>query len=95
MKKHYFSAYAGLPGTVYALFAARLVNSMGSGDTDAVDANGSIYVNGGTIDITGNSAFDYDVSGELNGGTVTVNGSQITEMTNSMPGGMGGRGGRG
>ena len=68
---------------------------MGSGDTDAVDANGSIYVNGGTIDITGNSAFDYDVSGELNGGTVTVNGSQITEMTNSMPGGMGGRGGRG
>lgn len=29
MKKHYFSAYAGLPGTVYALFAARLVNSMG------------------------------------------------------------------
>ena len=57
---------------------------MGSGDTDAVDANGSIYVNGGTIDITANSAFDYDVSGELNGGTVTVNGSQITEMTNSM-----------
>jgi hypothetical protein len=68
---------------------------MGSGDTDAVDANGSIYVNGGTIDITANSAFDYDVSGELNGGTVTVNGSQITEMTNSMPGGMGGMGGKG
>jgi hypothetical protein len=35
---------------------------MGSGDTDAVDANGSIYVNGGTIDITATSAFDYDVS---------------------------------
>jgi hypothetical protein len=52
-------------------------------------------VNGGTIDITANSAFDYDVSGELNGGTVTVNGSQITEMTNSMPGGMGGMGGKG
>ena len=59
---------------------------MGSGDTDAVDANGSIYVNDGTISITGSSAFDYDVTGELNGGTVTVNGSQITEMTTQMMG---------
>ncbi|HEX3026332.1 MAG TPA: MFS transporter [Clostridia bacterium] len=30
MKKHYFSAYAGLPREVYFLFAARLVNAMGS-----------------------------------------------------------------
>jgi hypothetical protein len=60
---------------------------MGSGDTDAVDANGDIYVNGGNINITGNSAFDYDNTGELSGGTVIVNGSQITQMTNSMPGG--------
>jgi len=60
---------------------------MGSGDTDAVDANGSIYVNGGNINITGNSAFDYDVTGQLNGGTVIVNGSQITQMTNQMMGG--------
>lgn len=29
MKKHYFSAYAGLPRQVYSLFAARMVNSMG------------------------------------------------------------------
>jgi len=70
--------------------------AMGSGDTDAVDANGSIYVNGGTIDITGQSAFDYDVTGQLNGGTVTVNGSQITEMTTQMMGGgMGGAGATG
>ena len=61
--------------------------SMGSGDTDAVDANGNIYINGGTIDITANSAFDYDGTGELNGGTVTVNGEQITELTNQMMGG--------
>lgn len=68
---------------------------MGSGDTDAVDANGSIYVNGGDISITALSAFDYDVTGELNGGTVTVNGSHITEMTSSMGGGMKGmKGGR-
>lgn len=64
---------------------------MGSGDTDAVDANGTIYVNGGNIKITASSAFDYDVKGELNGGTVTVNGIQITEM----PAAMNGRGGKG
>ena len=67
---------------------------MGSGDTDAVDANGSIYVNGGTIDITApTSSFDYDVTGELNGGTVTVNGQQVTTMPASMMGG-GGMGGK-
>lgn len=74
--------------------------SMGAGDTDAVDANGNIYVNGGIIDITGQSAFDYDITAELNGGTVTVNGEEITEITGQMMGGggrqpmMGGGGGR-
>lgn len=63
---------------------------MGSGDTDAVDANGSIIINGGTINITAGSAFDYDVSGEINGGCVIVNGEQITQMTPSMMGGPGG-----
>lgn len=71
--------------------------SMGSGDTDAFDSNGSIYVNGGTIDITAASAFDYsEGSAQLNGGTVTVNGQVITEITESqMGGGMGGRAGGG
>lgn len=69
---------------------------MGSGDTDAFDANGSIYINGGTIDITASSAFDFDREAELNGGTVTVNGEEITEITASMMGGgMGGRGMKG
>ena len=68
---------------------------MGSGDTDAFDANGYICINSGTINITGNSAFDFDIAAELNGGTVTVNGEQITTIENSMMGGgMGGFGGR-
>ena len=59
--------------------------SMGSGDTDAVDSNGAIYINGGIIDITApTSAFDSNGVAELNGGEVTVNGEVITEITESM-----------
>jgi hypothetical protein len=71
--------------------------AVGSGDTDAFDSNGTIYVNGGTIDISANSAFDSNGAAELNGGTVTVNGQVITEITQSQMGGPGGgpRGGGG
>lgn len=68
-----------------------LTITMGQGDTDAIDANGSIIINDGTIDISAQSPFDYDGTGELNGGTVTVNGETVTELTNQMMGGgMGG-----
>ena len=73
-----------------------LTISMGAGDTDALDANGNIYISGGNVNITGQFAFDFDGQGELTGGTVTVNGEQITSLTNSMMGGgMGGHGGMG
>ena len=72
---------------------------MSSGDVDGVDSNGSIYVNGGTVNISITEqgmaeAFDFDQTGEINGGTVYVNGEQITEITSSMMpgGGMGGGG---
>ena len=61
--------------------------TMGSGDTDGVDSNGDIYINGGTIDVTGNSTFDYDGTAKLNGGTVIVNGTQTTTIPNQMMGG--------
>ncbi len=64
--------------------------SMGQGDTDAIDSNGNLYINGGTVNITAQSPFDYDGEGKLSGGTVTVNGSQVTQLTNQMMGGMGG-----
>ena len=65
---------------------------MGSGDTDALDANGNIVVSGGTINITAQSAFDYDGTAEFTGGTIYVNGEQVTTIENSMMGGgMGGR----
>ena len=69
--------------------------NMGQGDTDAVDSNGYIYVNGGTLDIYAQSPFDYDKGAEYNGGTIIVNGTQTNQITNQMMGGgFGGMGGK-
>ena len=68
--------------------------AMGSGDTDGIDSNGNIIVNGGMIRVTGNSTFDYDGSAQYNGGTIIANGQQIAYIPNQMMGG-GGRGGWG
>lgn len=74
--------------------------SMGQGDTDAIDSNGYIYVNGGTLNITAQSPFDYDLNAEYNGGTIIVNGTETNQITNQMmgggqmPGGEGGFGGQ-
>ena len=68
---------------------------VGQGDTDALDANGSIYVNGGTINVTAQmSSFDYDKTAEFNGGTIIINGTEVSEIPQSMMGG-GMRGGMG
>jgi hypothetical protein len=67
--------------------------SMGSGDTDAFDSNGDLYINGGTITVEASSAFDADGTAQLKGGDVTVNGEKITQITLSQGGG--GRGGAG
>ncbi|MDO4862662.1 MAG: carbohydrate-binding domain-containing protein [Ruminococcus sp.] len=71
---------------------------VGPGDTDGLDANGSIYVNGGTVDVTAQmSSFDYDRTAEFNGGTIIVNGTEVDSIPQSMMGGggFGGGGGRG
>ena len=67
---------------------------MGQGDTDGIDSNGYIYINGGTVDITGQFPFDYDKGAEHNGGTIIVNGSETDEISNQF-GNMGGFGGMG
>jgi len=78
-----------------------LAVDMGAGDTDAVDSNGNLIINGGTIDITAQSPFDYDGTAQYNGGTIIVNGVETNTITNQMMGGgmmgggmMGGPGGR-
>ena len=72
-----------------------LTINMGQGDTDAIDSNGNLYINGGTIDITAQSPFDYNGTGKYNGGKITVNGSEVTELSNQMMGGKGGGHGEG
>ena len=67
--------------------------TMGAGDTDGVDSNGNIIINGGTVSVSGQSTFDYDGTAQLNGGTVIVNGQQVDSLPNQMMGGgMGGGG---
>ena len=67
---------------------------MGAGDTDGIDSNGDLTINGGNISIECNSPFDYSGTGALNGGSVVVNGEEVTELTNQFGGGMG-KGGMG
>ena len=66
---------------------------MGAGDTDGIDSNGNIIVNGGTIRVNGSSTFDYDGSAQYNGGVIIANGQQVASIPNQMVGGRGGFGG--
>ena len=66
---------------------------MGAGDTDGVDSNGNLIINGGTVNVTGSSCFDYDGTAQYNGGTIIVNGQQVDSIPGPMMGGM--RGGKG
>ena len=68
---------------------------MGAGDTDGIDSNGSLIVNGGTVNITGSSGFDYEGSASYNGGTLILNGQTLDSIPNQMMGGAGGMGGMG
>ena len=71
---------------------------MGSGDTDGIDSNGNIVITGGTVNVTGPSAFDCDGSAQYTGGVLIVNGQQVSEIPNQMMGGgmrNNGRGWRG
>lgn len=63
--------------------------NMGQGDTDAIDSNGNLYINGGTLNITGQSPFDYDGEAKYSGGEMIANGAKTTTITNQFAGGGG------
>lgn len=56
---------------------------MASGDTDGIDSNGDIKITGGTINITGNSTFDYDGTATYTGGIIIVNGVKVDSIPKS------------
>ena len=64
-----------------------------TGEGDGIDTNGNLIINGGTVDITGQSAVDYDGAGQYNGGVIIINGQQVSSLPNQMMGG--GKGWRG
>ena len=76
--------------TAVEINGGEITMTIGQGDTDAIDSNGDIVVNGGYIDITANSAFDYDGTASYNGGTIIINGEQVNEIP--QPQQMGGKG---
>lgn len=62
-----------------------------NGDHDAIDSNGDLIITGGIIDITSNSAFDYDGKCYYSSGSIIVNGQQVDSIpTNNFNGGKGG-----
>lgn len=80
----------------FEMNGGKLTINMGAGDTDAVDSNADLIINGGTLDITGQSAFDYDGTAQYNGGTITVNGQTVYSISGQGMGrGMGQGMGRG
>lgn len=72
---------------VVEINGGKVTIKMAEGDTDGIDSNGDITVNGGTIDITGRSTFDYDGKAVFNGGTIIENGTETNTITNQMMGG--------
>ena len=54
---------------------------MADGDTDGLDSNGDIIMNGGTLNITGPLTFDCDGKAVYNGGTIIENGIKTNSIT--------------
>lgn len=73
--------------TTIEINGGNITIKMGQGDTDGIDSNGNLYINGGTIDITGNSPFDYDGEAKYTSGTIIVNGETTNAITNQFMGG--------
>ena len=76
----------------FTMNGGNLTVEVGQGDTDPIDSNGNITVNGGTIKMIGPSGFDFDGTATYTGGEIYLNGEKQTEIVNSMPGGGGPQG---
>lgn len=76
---------------VIEINGGKIAITMAQGDTDAIDSNGNLYINGGTLTISAQFPFDYDGEAALKeAANVTVNGVETTKITNQFEGGQGG-----
>ncbi|MEE3334543.1 MAG: carbohydrate-binding domain-containing protein [Ruminococcus sp.] len=89
------SAKSDSVSTAIEINGGDITVDMGQGDTDGIDSNGDLYINGGKITVNAQSPFDYDGTVEKNGGTLIVNGEETDTVTNQMMGGGHGGGMRG
>ena len=68
----------------FTMNGGNLFVEVGEGDTDCIDSNGNITVTGGTIQLVGQSGFDFDGTAVYTGGEITINGEKQSEIKNSM-----------
>lgn len=68
----------------FTMNGGNLFVEVGEGDTDCIDSNGNIIVTGGTIQLVGQSGFDFDGTAVYTGGEITINGEKQSEIKNSM-----------
>ncbi len=74
---------------VIEINGGKITVEAGPGDTDGIDSNGVIIVNSGSINVKGQSAFDYERGAAYNGGSIIINGEEVDEIPESMMGGHG------
>ncbi len=84
-------------GLTITINGGNVTVEVGSGDTDGLDSNGTIVINGGVIKVTNPSigsgpatAFDSNNGSTFNGGTIYINGEQVDEIPAEQMGGPGG-----
>lgn len=68
----------------FTMNGGNLFVEVGEGDTDCIDSNGNVTVTGGTIELVGQSGFDFDGTAVYTGGEITINGEKQSEIKNSM-----------
>lgn len=68
----------------FTMNGGNLFVEVGEGDTDCIDSNGNVTVTGGTIQLVGQSGFDFDGTAVYTGGEITINGEKQSEIKNSI-----------
>ena len=48
--------------------------------SDALDSNGGLYIRGGTVNITAQFPFDYDLEGEITGASGALTSSDASDI---------------